>query len=109
LLSALLSRRYDWSIENRVSDVSNVGVAAYITATAPGGPCFDPQMTPQQRRSRGNGIWVCQTHGKVIDDEYRYTAELLRAWRDRAESLAADELGRLSRPAGGQVSSRTGR
>ena len=81
--------------DGRVSGVSNVGVAAHITAAAPGGPRFDPRMTPQQRRSRGNGIWVCQTHGKVIDDdERRYTAELLRAWRDRAESLAADELGR---------------
>lgn len=81
--------------EGRVGGVSNVGVAAHITAAAPRGPRYDPQMTPQQRRSRDNGIWVCQTHGKVIDDdEHRYTAELLRAWRDRAESLAADELGR---------------
>lgn len=80
--------------DSRVSGVSSVGVAAHIAAAAPGGPRFDPAMTPLERRSRDNGIWVCQTHGKLIDDdEHRYTADLLRGWRDRAESLAADELG----------------
>lgn len=81
--------------ESRVSGVTNVGVGAHITAAAPGGPRYDPAMTARQRRSRENGIWVCQTHGKVIDDdENRYTACLLRAWRDRAEALAREELGR---------------
>jgi hypothetical protein len=56
-------------------------------------------MTPRQRRSRENGIWVCQTHSKQIDDdESRFTADLLRAWRDRAEDLATEELGRPIMP-----------
>jgi hypothetical protein len=81
--------------ESRVSGVTNVGVAAHITAAAAGGPRFDPAMTAKDRRSRENGIWVCQTHGKMIDDdERRYMTDLLRAWRDRAEALAAAELGR---------------
>ena len=87
--------------ESRVSGVTNVGVAAHITAAAPGGPRYDPDMTSEQRRSRENGIWVCQTHGKVIDDdEHRYPAPLLRAWRDRAEALAEKELGRPGLPMG---------
>jgi hypothetical protein len=87
--------------ESRVSGVSNVGVAAHITAAAPGGPRYDPSMTPRQRGSRENGIWVCQTHSKQIDDdESRFTADLLRAWRDRAEDLATEELGRPTMPIG---------
>lgn len=87
--------------ESRLSGVTNVGVAAHITAAAPGGPRYDPEMTPEQRRSRANGIWVCQTHGKVIDDdENRYTAGLLRAWRYHAEALAGEELGRPVVPVG---------
>jgi hypothetical protein len=81
--------------ESRVSGVTNVGVAAHITAAAAGGPRFDPAMTAKDRRSRTNGIWVCQTHGKMIDDdERRYTTDLLIAWRDRAEIFALAELGR---------------
>lgn len=87
--------------ESRASGVTNVGMAAHITAAAPGGPRFDPEMTQEQRRSRENGIWACYTHGKAIDDdEHRYPAELLRAWRDRAEALASEELGRPIATAG---------
>jgi hypothetical protein len=87
--------------ESRTSGVTNVGVAAHITDAAPGGPRFDPDMTSKQRQSRENGIWTCQTHGKAIDDdERRYTTELLRAWRDRAEALAGEELGRPIATAG---------
>lgn len=87
--------------ESRVGGVTNVGVAAHITAAAPGGPRYDPDMTPEQRRARENGIWVCQVHGKAIDDdEQRYPTDLLRAWRDRAETLADDELGRPAAPVG---------
>jgi len=81
--------------ESRAGGVTNVGVAAHIAAAAPGGPRYDAGMTAEQRRSPLNGLWVCQTHGKAIDDdEHRYTAELLRAWCDRAEGLAREELGR---------------
>lgn len=80
--------------ESRSSGVSNVGVAAHITAAASGGPRFDPSRTPQERRSIENAIWLCQTHGKLIDDdERRYTVDLLRSWREHAEKRASDELG----------------
>lgn len=44
-----------------------IGVAAHITAAAPGGPRYDPQMTPEQRSSISNGIWLCSTHARLID------------------------------------------
>lgn len=45
----------------------NIGVAAHICAAAPGGPRFDATMSPEQRSSIMNGIWLCQTHSRLID------------------------------------------
>ena len=46
-------------------------------------------MTPQQRRSQDNGIWLCQNCAKLVDgDKVRYTADLLRDWKREAEELA---------------------
>ncbi len=52
----------------------SLGVAAHITAAAPGGPRFDPSLTPEQRSSVQNGIWLCGLHGREIDlDCARYS------------------------------------
>jgi hypothetical protein len=81
--------------DSRASGISNVGVAAHITAAAPRGPRFDARLTAGQRQARENGIWVCQTHGKQIDDdERRFTSDLLRNWRDHAEERSAKLVGR---------------
>ena len=83
--------------ESRVSGVSSVGLAAHITAASPGGPRYDASLTSEQRRGIDNGIWLCQNHGKQIDDdESRWTSTLLRAWRAHAETRASDEQGRPS-------------
>jgi hypothetical protein len=42
----------------------NVGVAAHISAAAPGGPRFDSSLSPEERSDIGNAIWLCQTCGK---------------------------------------------
>jgi hypothetical protein len=64
-----------------------VGVAAHITAAAPGGPRFDASMTPEQRRDPSNGIWLCQTHAKLIDsDASRFSVETLHQWKLVAEA-----------------------
>lgn len=63
-----------------------VGVAAHITAAAPGGPRYDPTLTPEQRRHHSNGVWLCETHGKAVDsDAEHFTVEMLRKWRQTAE------------------------
>lgn len=75
--------------------VVNIGVAAHITAAAAGGPRFDSGITPEQRSAATNGIWLCQNCAKRIDnDAPRFSAELLRAWKIVAESLADSVLGR---------------
>ena len=67
-------------------DEINVGVAAHISAAAPGGPRYDPEMTPDQRRSPDNGIWLCQDHAKALDsDDPEFTVENLRRWKEGAQ------------------------
>jgi hypothetical protein len=72
--------------------VTNVGVAAHISAASPGGARYDPSMTEAERSDISNGIWLCQNHAKLIDDdELTYTNERLRDWKQEAELLAAVE------------------
>lgn len=67
----------------------SIGMAAHITAASPGGARYDPVLTPAQRRSAANGIWMCQNHGKLVDnDAARYPVDLLREWKSAAESDA---------------------
>ena len=66
--------------------VMNVGVASHITAAAPRGPRYDPNLTSEQRRHQSNGIWLCQTHGKAVDsDEGHFTVDMLREWKRLTE------------------------
>lgn len=71
----------------------NIGVAAHITAASPDGPRYDPTLTPDERSAAENGIWLCQTDGKLVDnDKTRYTVEGLREWKRQAEAAAACDL-----------------
>jgi hypothetical protein len=66
--------------------VVNIGLAAHITAAAPGGPRYDASLTPEQRRHESNGLWLCQTDGKLVDsDEGHFTVAMLREWKTQAE------------------------
>jgi hypothetical protein len=78
---------------------TRTGVAAHITAAAVGGPRYNPQLTPEQRRSAENGIWLCQTCAHFIDTDYlNYPVELLYQWKSFAEREADDETkGRKAR------------
>jgi hypothetical protein len=71
----------------------NIGVAAHITAASPDGPRFDSSLTQEQRRSPENGIWLCQNHGKLVDnDALKYSVILLREWKRIAERMTEREL-----------------
>jgi hypothetical protein len=72
---------------------TRIGVAAHITAAAPGGPRYDPSLTSEERRSIHNGIWLCQSCARLIDvDPTRYSVLRLLKWRQEAEQAALDEL-----------------
>lgn len=71
------------------------GVAAHITAAAPGGPRYDMNLTSEQRSDISNGIWMCPTHGNLIDKESTaYTTDEIRAWKVAAESRATQAIER---------------
>ena len=71
----------------------NIGVAAHITAAAPGGKRYDRHLSSEERRAIENGIWLCQNCGKLIDsDEQKYSVELLRNWKRNAEQQASVEV-----------------
>jgi hypothetical protein len=75
----------------------NVGVASHITAASPGGPRYDPTLTTEERRHADNAIWLCQTCGKLVDnDKLRYTEEELRRWKLDAESEALLRIGKAA-------------
>ena len=72
-----------------VSGAANTGVAAHISAAAPGGPRYDVNLTADQRSSIDNGIWLCQICSRVIDTDLdRYNSATLRDWKSFAESAA---------------------
>ena len=73
--------------------VVNIGVAAHVTAASADGPRFDPSLTPDKRRSAENGIWLCQSCAKLVDnDPIHYGVDFLLQWKALAETTAAREL-----------------
>jgi hypothetical protein len=76
----------------------NVGVAAHISAASLGGPRFDASMSSESRTSAANGIWLCQTHAKLVDnDPSRFATDLLRQWKEDAERAALEAIGRTAK------------
>jgi hypothetical protein len=72
--------------EDRASGLSMLGVAAHITAASPRGPRYDPGLSSEERSSERNGVWACQTHGKLIDDNPSvHTVEAIRRWKKQHE------------------------
>lgn len=101
----LLGNRVGWRCSNpdcrkptrgandNPQEITNIGVAAHICAAAIGGPRYDSQMSAEERKSAENGIWLCQSCSKLIDDDViRYHVDLLRIWKENAERIAIAEL-----------------
>ncbi|CBE69945.1 MAG: HNH endonuclease [Candidatus Methylomirabilis oxygeniifera] len=75
----------------------NVGVAAHITAASAGGPRYDSSLSSEERSHPNNGIWLCQTCAKLVDNDFfRYSADLLREWKSKAEEAAFSEIGKTA-------------
>jgi hypothetical protein len=75
------------------SKALNIGVAAHITAASAGGPRYDSTATGQYRTSFKNGIWLCQSCAKLVDnDSQLFTAESLQRWKTEAEARALAAL-----------------
>lgn len=61
---------------------ASIGVAAHVCAAAAGGPRFDADMTPEERSSIKNGIWLCQTCSRLVDaDVPSHPIDTLHEWK----------------------------
>jgi hypothetical protein len=71
------------------------GVAAHVCAAAPGGPRYLASMTPNERSSISNAIWLCPTHAALIDrDSVTYTPQRLRDMKSAHEArMTAEQSG----------------
>lgn len=73
--------------------VAKTGVAAHISAASSGGRRYNPDMTPEERRSINNAIWLCGTHATLIDrDETRFTVERLLEYKRVHEENIKKEM-----------------
>ncbi len=83
------------STESETSS-SNIGIACHIYgAGGPQSPRFQAQLTAEEKKSPGNGIWMCAIHGKLIDDdEVRFTGPMLKQWREIAVRKASCRISR---------------
>ncbi|MEI7489556.1 MAG: hypothetical protein WCJ72_19490, partial [Chryseobacterium sp.] len=78
------------STESDIS-ISRSGMACHINSAAPGKGArrHNPNMTSTERSHANNGIWMCYTHGKIIDtDESRFTTDILKHWKLIGEEVA---------------------
>jgi hypothetical protein len=68
----------------------NVGEAAHIYGANPGSARYRSEMSSDERSDISNGIWLCSTcHKLVDDDDKRYPAGLLFEWqREHGRELA---------------------
>jgi hypothetical protein len=68
------------------------GIACHICAAAEGGPRYDPQQTPTQRKDIRNGIWLCAVCSKKIDTDWKlWPADRLLRMKAEHEAWIASE------------------
>jgi hypothetical protein len=87
--------------EESSTAVTKIGKAAHIcgASSGPGSRRYDPSMTPEERKSIANAIWLCADHADLIDqDEVTYTVEVLRTMKREHEASCARGLRLGKRP-----------
>ncbi|EFR0233247.1 hypothetical protein HZM05_002812 [Salmonella enterica] len=95
MLIPTMQSGHDWPRRFKPDGVKS-GEAAHITATAAGGPRYDPNMTSEERKGISNGIRMCAYHTGLIDNDYHsYSVEQLKNWKEIAESKQAELQRRL--------------
>lgn len=72
----------------------SIGKVAHITARAANGPRYDPSLTPEQRSSADNAIFLCSSCGDMIDygNGLDYPVELLKEWKSEHEAWVKENL-----------------
>jgi hypothetical protein len=80
-------------------EVSITGEAAHIWSAAEGGPRGQGGLTESALGRAQNGIWLCRTHAKIVDEKRgaRFPAALLMSYRDLHEARIAREQQGIAR------------
>lgn len=91
--------------------VEESGMAAHVFSASDDGPRGTGGLTVEQRSSVMNGIWLCYTHGKLIDSEQgrRYASFELLRWKSLQETRVDYEHRGFAPCAGGIASLRINR
>lgn len=72
---------------------TSIGEAAHISGASTGGPRYLSTMSPEERSSIDNAIWLCAKHARVIDrDTHTFTVEKLRAMKRVHEAAITHEI-----------------
>ncbi|RYF61488.1 MAG: hypothetical protein EOO27_01825 [Comamonadaceae bacterium] len=77
------------------------GKVAHIAAASPGGPRYDETMTPAQRSSADNLIYLCGPHHDAIDSQLEYHTrpfllDAKRAHEETVERAVRNALGEVT-------------
>lgn len=72
---------------------TSIGVAAHITAAAPGGMRYSKNLLPEERSDINNGIWLCSNCATLIDkDPDKFTIDILYEIKLQAEEESRQRL-----------------
>jgi hypothetical protein len=75
------------------SAYTSIGEVAHISGASPGGPRYQPAMSPEERVHISNAMWVCANHARLIDrDTSTFTVEALLIMKSRHEAAMAEAL-----------------
>lgn len=74
--------------------VTYIGKAAHITAAAEGGPRYNPDLSPEDRKSIDNGIFLCSNCADMIDKNkgVDYPIKLLVKWKNEHDTWISENL-----------------
>ncbi|HGM8087213.1 TPA: HNH endonuclease [Pseudomonas aeruginosa] len=72
--------------EKGEDSAATIGVAAHIYPASPNGPRGQEGLAPEDIKNISNGIWLCHTHGTLIDNFVgEYPSEKLRVMKEVRE------------------------
>lgn len=82
----------------------NLGVAAHMTAAAPGGPRCNLKLSAEERADISNGIWLCRYCATLVDsDTTRFSEAVLTMWKRRHEEWIKAQMGGMQSAASARV------
>ena len=75
-------------------------MAAHIFSASPAGPRGTGGLSIAERSSALNGIWLCEDHSRILDEERgkNYPASTLQSWKALQEQRIANELRKVRHP-----------